>query len=882
MQNIITQCGAVERESMAGPRMFNSTTPFKELKGGPAVEFPFQGKKMCSEIKEFGEDLLFAEIHHSLKVLLTRGTAKQVGEEELGAKELSCISIIAQPESEGPLEFSPTSTEHTYIRSHLINKDRPFKEHGLEGDHLAHFATQMENHVGPLAAQPQRSPSKRRKRQRRKRRREHVEECEQGTLSGVPEQESSGSISQEDFLISCYDHGRFQRSAVQETEGPGLELIQRACPALPAGFLPHDIHPWDAMSIQDSWANSLVSSLGEYDIALKALQNTVSQEDRCFLGPFFKALERETAEESLDACNADINEGFLFHPEEQLKPKNYEFREGRDFSLINHIQSGSYGDVYSVQDNSTGFKCAAKKIPLSNFKSEEVGSWSVLKSPRVVELFGAVREGPNVILFMDLKPSSLGQLLRERGRLPEDLALHYHSQVLEALQHIHKQQVLHLDVKADNVLLSEDGKDIFLCDFGHSERLGPNGESNKANHGQSFRGTETHMAPEVVKGEPRCAKADVWSSCCMLLHMVNGCHPWTRFYSHPLCLKIANEPPPLREIPANCKPYTIDVFKAGLQKEPMKRASAVELLEKVTKALRKLGGLKSPITGAYQEPASVEHGSSRSSRSMSPLRPAFSLETSSEQIKEWVSPWRETAQKEEEESEEEDEEELESEEDDNREWESSDCISLEGSLRLPACDSGPWRWEQVDSTHTVSEQELQKLSRDLVLGSLSQPHPPELQEQLLSCLGSDCISNRDPGEKDSGWWSVSMGDDLSSGVYSSYSSQTEGQSFNVGWLGSSPQPSARCFEGVDVCIENFNGQFLWIRESPKVTVGHVATGISEQISERSFSLVTLDGRLVPHDQVLPKTGLQMRCVHAPRSSTAWTWRVCEGMLDTRE
>lgn len=103
---------------------------------------------------------------------------------------------------------------------------------------------------------------------------------------------------------------------MQETEGPGLELIQRACPALPADFLPHDIHPWDAMSIQDSWTNSLVSSLSEYDIAVKALQNTVSQEDRCFLVPFFKALERETAEESLDVCNADINEGFLFHPEE--------------------------------------------------------------------------------------------------------------------------------------------------------------------------------------------------------------------------------------------------------------------------------------------------------------------------------------------------------------------------------------------------------------------------------------------------------------------------------------------------------------------------------------------------------------------------------------
>lgn len=46
------------------------------------------------------------------------------------------------------------------------------------------------------------------------------------------------------------------------------------------------------------------------------------------------------------------------------------------------------------------------------------------------------------------------------------------------------------------------------------------------------------MAPEIVKGEPRGAKADVWSSCCMLLHMLSGCQPWTRYYSCRLYLKV--------------------------------------------------------------------------------------------------------------------------------------------------------------------------------------------------------------------------------------------------------------------------------------------------------------------------------------------------------
>lgn len=45
----------------------------------------------------------------------------------------------------------------------------------------------------------------------------------------------------------------------------------------------------------------------------------------------------------------------------------------------------------------------SSQIALKRFSSEEVGAWSALRSPRVVELFGVVREGPNVLLFMDLK-----------------------------------------------------------------------------------------------------------------------------------------------------------------------------------------------------------------------------------------------------------------------------------------------------------------------------------------------------------------------------------------------------------------------------------------------------------------------------------------------
>lgn len=127
---------------------------------------------------------------------------------------------------------------------------------------------------------------------------------------------------------------------------------------------------------------------------------------------------------------------------------NYEYREGKDYSLCKSINTGSYGEVHSVQDNRTHFRFGAKKVQqhlhslctlsvctlsvcylsllitielsspspssqilLKSFSSEEVGTWSALKSPRVVELFGVIREGPYVVLFMDLKAGELYTIL---------------------------------------------------------------------------------------------------------------------------------------------------------------------------------------------------------------------------------------------------------------------------------------------------------------------------------------------------------------------------------------------------------------------------------------------------------------------------------------
>ncbi|KAL0992814.1 hypothetical protein UPYG_G00098830 [Umbra pygmaea] len=861
-------------------RILNSTTPFsgREHKGSfPSCPCP-DDRTGDQAGKERNEDIM-AYFKPSLFNALTKGTAAQVGEEgPVDFLKNSFLIAQAECETSDSQEFSPSCLERPYVASPNNLMSRVASEH----NNVASSSSASNQHKAGCPAQ--RCPKKRLKKRPKNKRKENQDvPRERGEAkarcrvpSGVPEQESGSSLLDQTLDVATQTQKGATSCGIQIVDAQvsgcrpyPLQDFSRGLSLTPLGRGPRVFSPPSNLSTygRESDSDSPVSSAGDCFLALAGLRGSVSLSEPCYAGPFCQDLERDVREEEEegDVSATNVNEGLIFN--ENIQPVNYEYRQGRDYTVCQSINTGSYGEVYSVQDNKTHFKFAAKKVPLKRFSSEELGAWSALTSPRVVDLFGVVREGPYAILFMDLKAGSLGQLIKDSGRLPEDLALHYHCQVLGALEHLLKRQVLHLDIKADNVLLSADGRDTFLCDFGQSERTDNRGQGLRAS--QELKGTETHMAPEIVKGEARGAKADVWSSCCMLLHMLSGCQPWTRYYSRPLYLKIANEPPPLREIPPDCNIFTADVIKAGLQKDPIKRASASELKARVTRALSELGGLSSPIRGSYMEPLQIHSSQS--------LLPSSTHTCSGEHLELWLEPISlgKRTHLEEEEHDEEDEEEHEFE---------ADCKDT-GSPLSPLTQIPEWQQnlKMADDASAVSELELHKLEREFYLTSLSQLHTPETQEQLLTCLSnSDCYSNRDLWDrKDSGRWSISQGDDLSSGVFSC-NSQPDGQILSMDWLGQhAPLAPPRCFEGVHVSITGVDGRGIQIREKRRVKVGHIATGISDQIAERAFTMETEEGGPVAHDEEVLVSGLQLRCVLAPDYSQAWRWRVKEGILEIR-
>ncbi|XP_053727583.1 uncharacterized protein LOC128762962 isoform X2 [Synchiropus splendidus] len=911
---------------MAIPQMLNSDAALTMVIAGGEDEGPVNGHQ--SLVQPFAPHL---------SRVLRLGTAKLVvsgGEENLD--ENQGLSVVAQAQSEDFQEFSPTNTQSFYDRVQLLKMCRAVQSLVLsdsedEKDELLCQNLQRKHRRRPRSQREQERPIIRGlwvqeldwlKSSSREistsydiippppqftdsLSQDELQEC--GCISGsvcecsdtpdwmLPSKEPCPTLDTDDTSSSCNhsdSNSDLDSICTHETDSD-FSCCAEECQHKPQSCGAMSNMTFDLMNVSGSQLGSEFSPTSQYkgrtlhtlhrpgdvspdvstltatsDRVLDALRGKVTRMSRFFAAPFFKYLKAQT-DWKIDRMS---NEGFIFY--HQLEPKGCQYREEEEYHILHHIQNGSYGDVFCVQDKTTGFTCAAKRIPLSRFSVEEVRTWSLLDSPRVVQLFGAVRDGLNIVLFMDLKPVCLGQILKELDRLSEDLALHYLHQSLGALEHLHQNGVLHLDVKVDNVLLSADCRDTFLCDFGLSEVLDEDQRSRQTFRGTVLPGTETHMAPEVARGDQLSAKADVWSSCCMLLHMLNGYQPWISYYSPPLCLHIVNEPAPLGEVPSNCNNFTAQVFRSGLQKNPDKRASAQELKRMTTKALRAVGGL-SPLSvrALCQKFYQAKHQRDGPSHpAVLPCAPKV-LSGAHRPGMLWVSPWRTTAVEEDIlDFKVSDSDPMSESPSPGSEWDSrpkslhddymlnwssdSDldiymadaeclgkCVGMdqdyEGDLEE---DEDEEDWESPESTDYLknlkelfpllqkgqqriespvgSEPELEYLRHDVDPSAKILTVSPEPRDDPPSCF-----SDTSPLDQDSDHSS----DDLSSGVFSSCNSQSDTVSDDQQqWTGPMHQSSLYGSEGVDICVENIDGECLRIRERKLVKVGHVAIGLSGQ------------------------------------------------------
>jgi len=147
--------------------------------------------------------------------------------------------------------------------------------------------------------------------------------------------------------------------------------------------------------------------------------------------------------------------------------------------------------------------------------------------------------------------------------------------VLYALAYLHDDMKMHRDIKAGNILLSEDGE-VKLADFGVA--------TNAVGGRGTFVGTPCWMAPEVIEGKGTYGtKADIWSFAITAMEIAHGHPPYAHYKPLKVLVKTLRDPPPTCDIYADKQTSKLPnsfhrMLKQCLKKNPSERPSAKKLI----------------------------------------------------------------------------------------------------------------------------------------------------------------------------------------------------------------------------------------------------------------------------------------------------------------
>ncbi|KAF0373010.1 kinase-like protein [Gigaspora margarita] len=250
-----------------------------------------------------------------------------------------------------------------------------------------------------------------------------------------------------------------------------------------------------------------------------------------------------------------------------------------DFELGDPLGQGRFGRVYQAKEKTSGkivalkviFKSDLREYKLEKQLKREVEIQSHLRHHNILRLYGYFHDKDRVYLILEYAAKGeLYKYLVKYKRFPERLAAKYVAQIADALDYLQEKNVIHRDMKPENLLLSENG-DVKISDFG----LAIHAPNQQRSRRMTFCGTLDYLAPEMVMSTGHDGKIDSWALGVLCYEFLVGEPPFADMDSeHNTRVRIAGVD---LKLPHDISSEAKDLITSLLQYEPEQRLAVKQV-----------------------------------------------------------------------------------------------------------------------------------------------------------------------------------------------------------------------------------------------------------------------------------------------------------------
>jgi serine/threonine-protein kinase len=265
------------------------------------------------------------------------------------------------------------------------------------------------------------------------------------------------------------------------------------------------------------------------------------------------------------------------------------------YEITGFIAAGGMGAVYRARHTVLGREVAIKTVSPSAIVGtrvrqrliREARHASLLAHPHICGIHDVGEaDGLPFIVMEYISGKSLSAIVRDQLP-PLSVALKYAADVAAALEHAHERGIIHRDLKSANVVINDEDRAIVL-DFGLARQLpetvGSAGSESTLTL-DSFAGTLTHMAPELLRGERATARSDIWSFGVLLYELLTGELPFSGRTQFETSSAILGAPP--KPVSAHVPLALRLIVERCLIKDPRGRYASAHEVRQAINAVRR-------------------------------------------------------------------------------------------------------------------------------------------------------------------------------------------------------------------------------------------------------------------------------------------------------